>query len=383
MIKRDLKRNNGITLIEIMLLILITILVAFLAYEIFYVDILNIAKKENNRLDVISDVIQNDSTDDITNIEDSKNVEVIVPFINETTYQYAESVYSEKHYYYNQLDEAGKIIYKGLEDNIENMKSGNYKIDFDTQFNDLLKSDNGEQKLNVSFQSAWNAFSYDYPHIFYIDVTKLILTTQTTSIAGFSTHRVSLSADSYANYFSEGISSETELRRRETYIQNVRNNIISNLQGYSEYEQIRYVHNWLIDNLKYDTSYQEEDIHNVYGALANQKVVCEGYARTFKYILDGLGIQNVLVSGTATNSNGVTESHAWNYVEINNKWYAVDTTWDDPIITGGGELTNKLRYQYFLKGSDSFFKNHVEDGYLSQNSIEFVFPTLETKDYGA
>ena len=74
---------------------------------------------------------------------------------------------------------------------------------------------------------------------------------------------------------------------------------------------------------------KKNDIHNIYGALYNKKVVCEGYARTFKYILDGLGIENVLVSGTGTNSSGVTESHAWNYVKIDEKWYGVDVTWDD------------------------------------------------------
>ncbi len=34
----------------------------------------------------------------------------------------------------------------------------------------------------------------------------------------------------------------------------------------------------------------------------------------------------VLVSGTATNSQGEEENHAWNYVQINENWYAVDVT---------------------------------------------------------
>lgn len=379
------KNDNGITLIKVILLILITILVVFLAYEIIYVDLLDVVKKADNPINAIFNIVGNYMEEEIPNtindVNTSQNVEAIIPIINEISYQFSDDINSVNHYYYNQLDEAGKIIYKSLEDNIENMKSGNYKIDFGTQFNALLKSDNGEQKLNVSFQSAWNAFTYDYADIFYIDVTKLILTTQTTTIGNFSTHRVTLSNDNNSNYFSEGISSEAELRKREAYVQSMKNEIISSLQGYSEYEQVRYLHNWLIDNMEYDTSYKKSDIHNIYGALANKTVVCEGYARTFKYILDGLGIENVIISGTATNSNGVRESHAWNYVKIDNKWYAVDVTWDDPVIKGGGKLTDKLRYQYFLKGSDNFLNNHVEDGYLSKNSIKFTFPTLEKKDY--
>lgn len=379
--KYKLKNEQGLTLIKAILLILVTILVVFLAYEVIYVDLFDIVQKENNPIDVISDIVGNDGATNVKNNESIKqNVEEVVPTTNENQYQSSENASEVQHYYYQQLDDAGKIIYKGLENNIENMKCGNYKIDFGTQFNDLLKSSNGEQKLNISFQSAWNAFTYDYPDIFYIDVTKLILTTQTTSIGSFSTHRVSLSSDDYANYFSEGITSE-EVRKRENYIQSVRNKIVSSLQGYSEYEQVRYLHDWLVDNLEYDTTYKKSDIHNIYGALSNKKVVCEGYARTFKYILDGLGIENVLVSGTATNSNGVTESHAWNYVKLDEKWYGVDVTWDDPIIRGEGKLTDKLRYQYFLKGSDNLLKNHVEDGCLSKNSIKFSFPTLEKKDY--
>ena len=35
--------------------------------------------------------------------------------------------------------------------------------------------------------------------------------------------------------------------------------------------------------------------------------------------MDELKIPCVLVSGTGTNSNGQTESHAWNYVQLDGK----------------------------------------------------------------
>ena len=68
-------------------------------------------------------------------------------------------------------------------------------------------------------------------------------------------------------------------------------------------------------------------------------------------------------------------------MQINQKWYAIDVTWDDPIITGGGELTDRYRYRYFLKGSKEFFKDHTENGTLSDNSIEFKFPILSEENY--
>lgn len=377
------KNSNGISLIGIILLMLILILVVFLVYEIVYVDVFDINWQENkNPIESISEAIENFTSNKASIIQNNNdsNIEKIEPLINENINNSVKEI-ATNHYYYNQLDEYAKIIYDGIESNIDNMKSGTYKIDFATKFNTLLNQSDGEHKLNIAFQSAWNAFTYDYPEVFYIDVSKLILTTRTTSIGSFSTHKVSLSNDSNENYFTENISSKEDILAKEKYLESTKQKIIESLNGYSKYDQIKYIHNWLIDNLKYDTTYKKEDIHNVYGALAKREVVCEGYARTLKYLLDGLEIENVLVSGTATNSNNSTESHAWNYVKLNDKWYAIDVTWDDPIIKGGGVLSDKLRYQYFLKGADNFLKNHNEDGYLSQNSMKFEFPKLDDEDY--
>ena len=376
----NLRSNKGRGLAEFILLFLIIALVAFFIYEIVFVDLFDIMKEDKNPVDTISESIGNFVGNKFSNSKEQDNIEEIKPLINTENNTLQE--YAGNHYYYSQLDEYAKIIYKALEDNRENMKNGTYKIDFGNQFNKLLKRSDGEQKLNIAFQSAWNAYTYDYPEIFYIDVTKLILTTKTTSIGSFSNHKVSLSAEGNGNYYAEGITSHSELLYKEKQAQNVRDKIVSDLNGYSTYKQIKYVHDWLVDNLEYDTTYKQgDDGHSVYGALVKKRVVCEGYARTFKYILDGLNIDNVLISGTATNSNGSTESHAWNYVKLDNKWYAIDVTWDDPIIQGSGKLTNKLKYQYFLKGKNQFLKNHVEEGYLSDNSIKFKFPELSSSNY--
>ena len=53
-----------------------------------------------------------------------------MPIINEQ--QKEEKTNIASNYYYSQLDEYGKIIYAGLYSNKENLKSGNYKIDFGT-----------------------------------------------------------------------------------------------------------------------------------------------------------------------------------------------------------------------------------------------------------
>ena len=93
------------------------------------------------------------------------------------------------------------------------------------------------------------------------------------------------------------------------------------------------------------------------------------------------GIDNVIVIGTGTNSNGKTESHAWNYVKLNDKWYAVDVTWDDPILIGNGTLPVKTKYQYFLKGSTTMKQNHVESGKFTDAGQIFTYPKLSEQDY--
>ena len=384
-----MKRNKGIALIELILFVLTIALLFFLLYEIFYMDVLGIMTDTENPLEVVETGISNTNTvqEEETDVEtnETENLEAFSPLLNTIEYSETEEVTetTNNYYYYNQLDDTGKTIYEALESNIENMKSGNYTIDFGTEFNSLLKSNGGEETLNIAYQSAWNAFSYDYPGLFYLDITKMVLTTKTTTIAGYSTHRVTLSCGDSDTYFTDGITSEEDAESKIAYVENIRSQIVDALQGYTEYEQIKYVHNWLIDNIEYDTNYSGANNHDIYGAFADGTVVCEGYARAFKYIMDGLGIDCVLISGTATNSKGTLESHAWNYVELNGSWYAIDVTWDDPILSGTGQLTNALRYKYFLKGSNSFFTNHIEDGYLSDGSIEFSFPTLSETDYSS
>ena len=37
--------------------------------------------------------------------------------------------------------------------------------------------------------------------------------------------------------------------------------------------------------------------------------------------------------------------HIWNAVLIDNKWYHIDLTWDDPVISDG---TERLSHEYML-----------------------------------
>ena len=378
-----MKNSKGITIVFITIIILVIILIAFLVYEIVFVDIFDIMNKnevaKNNKpiLNISTNV--NEINEDEINI--TQNVQQNEEYTNlENLYENIITTQENvDYYYYDQLDEYAKIIYKGFENNKENMKSGTYTIDFGNQFNELLNSDGGEEELNIAFQSAWNAYTYDNMDLFYIDVEKLILTINTTT--ALSIHNVKISNGENNSYLKQEFQTNINLNEKLELLNKIKGQIKSQLEGYTDYVKVKEVHNWLIKAIEYDTNETTIEPYSIYGALTQGKAVCEGYARSFKYIMDELEIPCVLVSGTATNSNGITEAHAWNYVLLNGDWYAIDVTWDDPIIIGEGTVSEDTNYKYFLKGANSFLITHTPDGYLSQNSIEFKFPTLNNSDY--
>lgn len=287
---------------------------------------------------------------------------------------------NKSNYYYSQLDSNSKIIYDALENNIDNLKKKNYVINFNTQFNDLLHTSTGQYTLNKAFQSSLDAFFYDHPELFYLDLTKISLIITSTSLGPLTTYTVKLEPKDGTNYLSDTFSSELDVDNAIYEVEKIRNNVVNQLKSENDYNKVLKVHNMLVNSIEYDSTLNKENTHNIYGALVERNVVCEGYAKAFKYILDSLNIECILVSGNATNSSGTTESHMWNYVKLNENWYGVDVTWDDPIIVGGYKKNN-IRHDYFLKGKYSFIESHSSSGKISDNGMLFKLPSLSDKNY--
>ena len=292
----------------------------------------------------------------------------------------SDSQVNFKKYYYEQIDDNAKIIYNALENNEENLRTGNYTIEFGKQFNNLLNTENGTELLNNSYQQALDALSLDRPDIFYLDISKMYLMIYSRKTILKTTYTVSIKNEDNETYFSNEFKSKEEIEEKIKQLESIKLNLCSQLTG-DTYDKVKQVHDSLVGNLQYEQTISKSNIRNIYGALVSKEVVCEGYAKSFKYILDELGIPNIIVVGNATNSNNQTESHAWNYVYINEKWYAIDVTWDDPIVTGGGKLPEKEKYKYFLKGSETFNVNHIATGKVSDNGLKFIYPELSIEDY--
>ena len=282
---------------------------------------------------------------------------------------------------YQQLDNTAKIFYNKLYENKENLKTGTYRLDFGNAFQSLLSEENGDKELKAQYQSAIEALIYENPDIFYLDVTKMYINIEKiTKITG-TKYNVFIDNGSEYTYLTDGFYTKEDIEEYEALIEQAKNAIISSVQGQSDYQKIKYIHNYLIDTIEYQEDLTQNNVYDIYGALVEKRCVCEGYAKAFQYLMNEIGIENTIVIGTGTNSRNQTENHAWNYVKLKDQWYAVDVTWDDPIITGGGRLTNKSRYKYFLKGANTMSENHMPSGRFTEDGQVFTYPELSIEDY--
>ena len=118
----------------------------------------------------------------------------------------------------------------------------------------------------------------------------------------------------------------------------------------SEYEREKYIHDKLLNNCEYDESAilseYKQSAFTMYGALVEKKAVCEGYSKTMQYLLKMVGIETIAVNGYTKG-----ELHQWCLVNIDDKWYHLDATWNDLEATERQEAG--VLYTYF-NTSDSF-----------------------------
>ena len=319
---------------------------------------------------VTSNTTENVETPPIQIVERQANEEV-----RETPTENYDKVQINK-YLYNQLDDAEKNIYKAFEENKEEMKTGKASINFGTYFSDLLNTQNGENILQKYYQTAVEAYTYDNPDVFYLDPTKMYLNIATTTYStGEKAFQVYIDNGNKPNYLINEFSSRDQVNNALLQVEQIKNQILGQRTG-NTLNDIKMVHDYLIDTVEYDETVSKENIYNMYGALINRVCVCEGYARAFKYILEDMGVPCILRVGTGTNAKGQTERHAWNYVQFGGKWYAVDVTWDDPVVIGNGRVSESEKTKYFMKTGAEFNSAHVPSNSFTEGGKEFQFPEI-------
>ena len=97
----------------------------------------------------------------------------------------------------------------------------------------------------------------------------------------------------------------------------------------SEAETVLYLHDWLAEQVSYDTRPEQEANADAYSLLRDGRGICQAYSLAFLALARGAGLEADLVV-----SDGM--DHAWNHVRVDGVWYHVDVTRDDPIPPEGG-----------------------------------------------
>lgn len=109
--------------------------------------------------------------------------------------------------------------------------------------------------------------------------------------------------------------------------------------------KIKTIHDYIINNTTYDIDRAEfytsnnfylHESNTAYGALVEGYSICGGYTDAMYLFLEKLNVNHIKIS---------SEKHIWNYVEIDDIYYHLDLTWDDPVTSNG---SNMLQYTFLL-----------------------------------
>ena len=171
---------------------------------------------------------------------------------------FKSEVEKARYYHYTQLDDNAKTIYICLENNIDNLKSSQEEIKLPTNLSELMQYNNGEAVLQQAFQDAWDAFSKDKPELFYLDGNKFCLITKTMNGLGGTRYELAIGRGDNPNYFVDGFTSKEQVDIAIQDFENIKTQITQSISIENEeytysYEKILQVHDWIVDNVSYDS----------------------------------------------------------------------------------------------------------------------------------
>ena len=155
-------------------------------------------------------------------------------------------------------------------------------------------------------------------------------------------------------------------------------NITSNM---SDEDKIKTIHDYIINNTKYDVERNNDGkspyhSYTAYGPLLEGYATCNGYTDAMALFLIKMGISNFKVAMTPENNQDI-DGHVWNAVKLNNEWYHLDLTWDDPVSSDGKDY---LQHKYFLITTQEL--KEIDDGEVPVLEHQFktsIYPELKEK----
>lgn len=240
-------------------------------------------------------------------------------------------------YGYSMLDAETQSIYREIAATLTEMKT------------DVIVSTKDPEVIDKAF----NVVMMDHPEIFYVtgySLGKYTIGSKITKLSFTGTYTMP----------KEQVAVKSQII--EDYVLHCLSGISS---GAGDYDKVKYVYDYLIDNVEYDI--YAENNQNILGLCESGTTVCQGYAKMTQYLLNRLGVFATLASGDARDPrSSISEPHSWNIVKVDGDFYNLDTTWGDAsyFLTDDDGNKNKLPdrlYDYFLV-PDSWIENsHMQD----------------------
>ena len=300
--------------------------------------------------------------------------------------------------YFDQLDDESKAVYAAIYADDSPLKAGPVKYDQNdaktyVSFNVACTSEAEAQDIILA---AIAALLYDHPELSWLVNTQWSYgysQTNEGTMTAITSFKLSDVGYKEATTEPEKVGTpdgdntiyayaDTKDRAAIEAAINAAKGEIGTLEGKSDYEKVKAVHDWICGHMKYTDQKTDKftkswrGFQTAYSALVEKDTVCAGYAKSFKLLCDEYKIPCVIVTGDA--GTGEKGPHAWNYVQLGGAWYAVDCTWDDQ---DAGMVDT-----YFLVGKNTpGFNNTTFDESHKNGSLystyAFAYPELSDEAY--
>lgn len=216
-------------------------------------------------------------------------------------------------FYRNTLKKPYRELYDAMYDWLKN----NLSAESDERVFDIKGVEADPQEITKTLFSVMN----DHPEVVCLGHSKptyAILPTVWTDEEG---HLVVSLHDPFRDVSYAYTTEERERLGREMEVW--RRGVISRIRGKTDFERVASLTSIFASDLRYLDSAPS---HDVTGVLSGW-VVCEGFARAFKYVCDAIGVWCVMAWGTAKTPGSEPRNHCWNIVRIGKQYYHVDSTW--------------------------------------------------------
>ncbi len=292
---------------------------------------------------ILTFILPIDST--IGRIKEFNDLNSSKPSEQEIT-QFKQLVNSNTYFYYNNLDASLKDAYLIMYSSF---------MSFDDSFSISVTAD------DVS--KIFTAVLYDNPHIFWVSNNYKYIENENSVTFNPQYRLRKQEADEISQKLNQKI-----------------DEILSATENLnSVYDIELYIHDYVCENTVYDENTINVDGDTAYGSLLNGSAICEGYSRAIQILLDAVDIDNYLVVGDGT-SDGKTEPHMWNIVNINGMNYHLDATWND----SGAD--NSILYFYFNVTDEYIMRDHsnitpLNNGCVSETYNYFIVENTYVERY--